>query len=53
MGHGVLGTFIVPPNNPSFNVVGHCSKDCIARMVTEEGAQIVGISLHGHTSGNF
>lgn len=52
-GSGILGTFVVPPRTSEFSIVAHCSKDCLAKIVPAQGAQILGVSLHAHMSGLY
>ncbi|CAL8069309.1 unnamed protein product [Orchesella dallaii] len=46
-GYGIVGIFAIPPESPSFDIVGHCSSKCITEMVPL-GAEVHGVALHAH-----
>ncbi|ODN05532.1 DBH-like monooxygenase protein 2 [Orchesella cincta] len=51
VGHGILGTFVMPPKTASFEVVGQCSSQCTKQMLPVTGMQIRAASLHSHLAG--
>ncbi|CAL8141906.1 unnamed protein product [Orchesella dallaii] len=50
VGHGILGTFVMPPQTSSFEVVGQCSSKCTSKMLPPTGVEIHIVSLHAHLS---
>ncbi|CAL8068076.1 unnamed protein product [Orchesella dallaii] len=45
-------TIVLPPNSQNHVVVGHCPGECTKRMFPEEGINLIGTTLHTHTTGN-
>ncbi|ODN02528.1 DBH-like monooxygenase protein 1 [Orchesella cincta] len=51
VGSGLVGIFAIPPQSPSFDIVGHCSGRCTSEMIPLTGAEVQAVALHTHVTG--
>ncbi|CAL8101372.1 unnamed protein product [Orchesella dallaii] len=51
IGHTVVASLMIPPQQKDFQIVGHCSTGCTNLAIPPEGMNIFNILMHTHLQG--